>query len=247
MPRGGWSTSNYANVTVAPPAPPFTVLAMYYPTNIATLGVIWCGCTETTEASRHELRALATGVLGIAAQDPGAASTAATGNNLTLNAWQAVAQRALNGTNRDVTLAGDVGNTGGDAAAIAPTAGTPRMGIGIRTSNSFPSNPGQGFISWLTVYSAYLTDDELVAHASGVSPLDIRPDKIVHCWPLWELSGNSRDLFRNTSTMAVTGTLTNRNEAPIADPLDFEGSSLIRVAQTVAPRAMHHRRMQRVA
>ncbi len=109
------------------------------------------------------------------------------------------------------------GGSKGTETTSANMSGVNGVTIG-RTADSTPAIPMSGRIAEAAMWNVALADAEVAALASGILPLHIRPEKLVHYWPLHGIE--SPELEYRFSRVSLTlvgdvGSPTLANHAPV--------------------------------
>lgn len=108
------------------------------------------------------------------------------------------------------------GATAGSASGNVHSSYTARWRVGLRANNVNPLNGSAGPVS---MWSAKLSDDEMLALSKGVSPHRIRPHSLLAHWPIWGHQGNGLqelDTFNpvGPGPFTISGT-TRVDQAPV--------------------------------
>ncbi len=142
----------------------------------------------------------------------GASSVATTSTGYSANTWHHAA--GVFAANNDRRAFIDGGSKGTDTTTRTMTGGQiDRVSIGRNgslTAGSYMS----GRIAEAALWSVALSDVEIAALASRVSPRRIRPESLLAYWPLWGLHSPEIDLGTNNRQLTVTGA-TLANHAPV--------------------------------
>lgn len=104
-------------------------------------------------------------------------------------------------------------NGGGKATDFGPAAtpsGINACNIGVWVT----TEPFGGDLAEVAIWSAVLTDQEILALARGLSPFAVRPASLVSYVPIWGLHSPEIDLKTPANTWTVTGA-TRSSHAPV--------------------------------
>lgn len=201
-------SSDLAQLTLAVlSAMPMTFAAWVYPTAGASAAGHIMGIYAS--ASAHCWRLLinqsTTNLLTCNTTGATATTPASTVNTVTNSAWNHAACVFTSATSRKVVLNGDLANAGTDTTNSGTPTGLNRTTFG-RRDNVSPNNVQflLGNLGPCAIWSASLTDDELVALAKGDNPRSIRPASLVLCTPFPGSQSPLFDLYGNHLTLTGT-------------------------------------------
>jgi hypothetical protein len=159
---------------------PFTVCGWFRPANTTAAMTVF-GVGDPTVAGNHWY----IGPRGDQAGDPfwfttviGSGFTAATGNAFTANSWQHFCAMGISATSRRVILSGDTANAGTNTANVTPTGMTTTQ-IGQRANNETIYFSGD--LAAFCIWSASLSDNEVVALANGIPCPKVRRAALFSC------------------------------------------------------------------
>lgn len=77
------------------------------------------------------------------------------------------------------------------------------------------SNPLDGDMCEMAMFTGILTADQIAALAKGASPLLVAPSKIAGWWPTFASTDNQVDFSKNSNNLVLVGTLASANHAPV--------------------------------
>lgn len=167
-----------------------------------------CGLWLSTSATQHRMVLSINASLNVLAQTAdttvASATTSTAGSTST---WAHACGVFASSTSRAAYLNG--GGKGTNATSKVP-AGMNRTHIGHPTAVSIT-----GDIAEVAMWSAALTDAEVAALATGISPLWIQSASLIGYWPVWGIASPEIDLTPNNRTMALTGSPAPANHAPV--------------------------------
>ena len=99
-----------------------------------------------------------------------------------------------------------------------------------------------GRIAEAAIWNVALTDSEVQALASGVSPLRVRPESLQAYWPLFAVTGNAIDYSGKGNDLTDNGTVGVADHAPVgpmfAFPSGWQGAFTTAVAAITVPEIM---------
>lgn len=123
----------------------------------------------------------------------------------TANVWMHIAGVFNSGTSRTAYLNGAAGSVSTNSAV--PTTMN-RTDIGHFAA----TNPLNGSMAEIAIWTAALTAAEILSLAKGASPLSVRPEQLVRYWPVFG-NGAEADVTRN-QIWTITGTLAKDKDNP---------------------------------
>lgn len=207
-------TSDYARATAAVTSFPYSMVFWFYPTSTAanrTIGGLFNSGSTTIRSACIVLNT--TGVLRMSCADAGGNTSTDTTNAVNLNAWNFAAITFTNATTRTVMLNGDTGNAGGGTVTSRTPASLDRFSIGVQ-DNSTQAAFGLGNIWMSALWSATLTNEEIVALSKGFPIKAIRVQSLAQCIPYPGAGGQDR-YGRN---FTVSGATASTNAPSVRHP-----------------------------
>lgn len=198
MSHSGWSASNYitqSNGTI-PSGVPLTIHARAKPSALSGIQRI----VSIYFDGSNFLELITSGTTPQVRSTPGGSGGTGT---IATGTWYSLTARLISSTSRDVWIDGV--SSGSNATSGTPTAPV-AIGIGARAGVV----PFSGSIADVGIWNVSLAQADIEALAAGVSPLLIRPDALLHYFPL--IDSGTLDLMAPAAT--VTGTLTKDNDHP---------------------------------
>lgn len=155
---------------------------------------------------------------------PGGPFPAESSNAVTPGVWGHCLGRWTSPTLRECWIDGDDGNKGSNTTSRTPT-GLNQRAIGVAFFDGIHQGDFEGDIAWLTLWSAALNLTEIQALAAGASPMRIRPQSIIACYPMFTADTVPRNIARTdfsnwgtTEGSPATGT----GNPPISAGLGFD-------------------------
>jgi len=202
MSYGPFTTANYLATASTPvTGTPFSMLCWFYSTDITATQVLMSVQVLDSDSNFYHLS-----LRGAVAGDPiranaqtSSAAFAETTTGFSANVWTAAAAVFASTTSRSVYING--GSKGTNTTSKAPSAAN-SIAIGV-FNGATNSGPMLGQIAEPAIWNVALTDAEVLSHAAGTSPLQIRPQSLVFYSPL------IRDLIdvRAGLTITMNGTV----------------------------------------
>ena len=135
----------------------------------------------------------------------------------TLNTWNHACGVWTSRNNRAAFLNG--GGKGTDTGDAVP-ANLDRTSIG-RIGDSTPGEHMSGRIAEAAIWNVALTDSEVQALASGVSPLRVRVASLQAYWPLFAITGDAPDYSGGANTLTDNNTVGIADHAPVGPMFAF--------------------------
>ena len=210
------SSQYLSTATAVVSGPPFSAAVWIYVDDLAINGEIVNLANMANNAdsyrlvfagptSGHPLLSIeaSTSASGVATSTTGVGAT---------NVWHHAAGVWASHSSRSVYL--DGGSKATETTTCA--AGTVNVtSLGRLSRLSVPATYFSGRLAHAALWNVALTDDEVLALASKVSPLRIRPAALVGFWPLYGGASPEPDLSTGQHAMTVTGA-TQAAHAPVA-------------------------------
>jgi hypothetical protein len=154
--------------------------------NIASLygqnQAVVCLGSNTTNNNRYYLLVTTSGATGALAKASSTAVQATSTSTLSTGSWHHVCAVFTSSTSRAAYL--DGGNKGTDATSASPSSAAITSTFIGRCTSSTTDNYMEGTIAQCAVWNVALTDPEVASLATGLTPLHVRPNNLVHYWPL---------------------------------------------------------------
>lgn len=200
-------------------APPMTFACWFNPTsNDTEMTLVIAG---TASSANHKFKILGAfpspGVIRCSSQATTEAAAVTTGQTYSGNLWNHAAGTITSNTARAAYLNG--GNKGTDTTNKSPNApNTTGIGTQYQTSNGH-SETMDGLMFDVAIWSAALTDGEVLALARGIRPRFIRPMSLVGYWTLGRSNFNMSpepDAFRQPLNSQLADAFSAG--APLATP-----------------------------
>lgn len=135
----------------------------------------------------------------------------------TLNTWRHAAAVFASASDRRAFL--DGGSKGTETSTATP-ANLDVTSIG-RVGDSSPGGNMDGRIAEVGMWNVALTDDEIAALASGISPLRVRRSSLQAYYPLFAVGGDAINYAGGGNTLTDTNTVTNGDHAPVGPMFGF--------------------------
>lgn len=132
--------------------------------------------------------------VGFASRAGAAERSTTTTTGYTANTWNHACGVEVSDSERHVYL------NGGGKGSNTQTTGTisaDRVDVGRRPGAGSPSNYMNGRIAEVAIWSAALTDNEILSLARGISPMQIRPGSLISYNPLFGLTTPETDYSKN--------------------------------------------------
>lgn len=233
MARRGWSATNYLLYTTGiVTAMPLTIAAWGKTSITGTLqAMVHIGDVDVNPTqNRWSLTVDVNDKVTATTNTTSGTVSAVTSTAISANTWFHACAVFTSATSRGAYLNG--GGKGSNTTSRSPT-GIDRTAIGVLfgSSVSQPFGPaGTGDLAEVAVWNIALSDADVAALATGVSPLLIHPEALVGYWPLLGVNSPENNLLSNTSTMSITGSLSQS-----AHPRVFEwAASKIGISTNIA-------------
>lgn len=149
-------------------------------------------------------------VVAIRALAAGSGTQANSTTGFTLDVWSHVAGTEVATDDRNAFI--DGGSKGSNTSSRSP-AGADRTAIGM-SRDSTPSRAFSGSIAHVAIWNGILTDGELASLGAGFPPRRVRPDILIHYWPLNGSGGGAEVDIIGGLNLTITGSPTVVEEPP---------------------------------
>ena len=189
---------------------PVTLVAWSYITSIASQRHV-LQTTDTTGNNAHGLSVNSSGNV-LSESNAGSSAAATSSTALSANSWNHIAGVFASATSRAAYLNGAGKST--NATSLTPSS-ISLVYVGVFRAGSSNFNLMQGRIAEAAIWSAALTDDEILALARGVNPRQMRPDTLWGYWPLWGIDSPERDMSGNARHATLVNSPTQADHAPV--------------------------------
>lgn len=210
MARRGWSNTGPISLrytAALATAVPLT-LAAWGKTSMTGLTQYMVSLLNSASADTFDqftIRLTGANVVSARCGEAAAVSEAVSSTGFTVDTWFHAAAVFTSATDRAAFING--GSKGTNATSRTP-AGINRTAIGFQdnaaASRAFAQG-GTGSLAEVGIWNAALTDAEIAALATGLSPLSIRPASLIGYWPLIGNNSPENNLVSNTSKMTLVG------------------------------------------
>jgi hypothetical protein len=221
MARRGWSSTNFLRYSggVAT-ATPVTLCAWAKTSVTGTQQRLLGLFNSASGAGLNQFSlAVSTGNAVRAQTGDGASSNAAdSSTTISANTWFHACGVFASPTDRRAFLNG--AGKGTETTSRTPS-GINRTAAGLQdnTAASQPWAPaGTGDIAEAAAWNIALSDTDVAALATGVSPLLIHPEALVGYWPIIGNNSPENNLLSNTSTLSVQGSLSASAHPSVIQP-----------------------------
>ena len=211
MSRRGWSNTGPVSLrytaALATAAP--VTLAAWGKTSMTGITQYMVSLLNSASADTFDqfaLRLTGADVISARCGAAGGVSEAISSTGFTENVWFHAAAVFTSATDRAAFING--GSKGTNATSRVP-AGINRTAIGLQDNGSASlrafGQGGTGDLAEVGIWSAALTDAEIAALATGLSPMAIRPASLIGYWPLVGNNSPENNVVSNTSVMTLVG------------------------------------------
>lgn len=213
-----FTAANFEYLSIDSPAgipEPFTMACWFRMNDVtANHALMWVG---DKDVANHEHFLMAEGnragdPIRASSRDSGGFPNARTSTGYSADTWHHAAGVWAATNDRAAFL--DGGGKGTNATNVTVN-GEDRTALG-RRADSTPSGHADGRIAEAAIWSVALTDQEIAALASGVSPRHMRPGSLAGYWPLFAFTGNAPDFSGNDLTLVDNNTVTTADHAPVS-------------------------------
>jgi hypothetical protein len=200
-------------------ATPLTMACWFYSPSTSLSMILMSLCNSaSTPWARNSFYLQASGAtagdpVSAGTVDASAGSQANTSTGWSANTWTHACGVWTSATDRAAFING--GSKGTQTTSRVPS-GIDRMNLG-GLRNGTPTGYLNGRIAEAAIWNVALSDQEVAALASGLSPLKMRPTALVGYWPIWGIHSPEPSLHPSGGTrpdMSVTGTAL-ANHAPV--------------------------------
>jgi hypothetical protein len=182
---------------------PFTVCAWGFPTAASPTGIFEIGISAS-DNHRFTMYRDNSGEIIVQTKDATTAGGATTTAAAALNLWHHMCGVWASATSRSAYLNG--GNKATNATNLTPTGMNQTIIGGMLTGTGNREWVGQ--LDHVAVWNVALTDAEIAALATGISPLQVRSSALVAYVPIWGLQSPEIDIAAARSwTLVGTPTL----------------------------------------
>lgn len=209
MARTGWGTTNYLSVGSAPVTATPLTLAAWAKTD--TIGVTQSILSLTTGAGTADrnaflLRVRSTDEVNARVCDGSTGTNALTSADITVNTWFHAAAVFTSPTSYAAFLNG---GSKGTATTSRTPSGVAFSSIGATVFGTVEASAfaSAGLIAEAGIWNIALSDVDIAALATGVSPLRIHPEALLAYWPLIGNNSPENNLLSNAAALSITGSL----------------------------------------
>ncbi len=204
---------------------PLTIACWVWPDTLGATdspGIVWLGdASAVDQYFCLQLRGDQSDRLDAVARITGTNTAASTSNAATEGAWNHICGTYTSTTSRRAILNGNFGSSGTDTTSCTFPTGLDRTSV-FQFDDASPGENLDGRVAEVGIWDVVLTDDEILALASGWSPLRIRPSNLQGYWPLFgQTAAGEPDFSGGGNNFAEVGTVTVADHSPTGPPFGF--------------------------